>query len=324
MTSFTLETVRWSSDAGRVNYHVHLPLERRFAVSQLTTLRWTLSHALNGFRRGGIPAIGLHLDRLRRIGLEHAIDLIQQSGLMVSSCGWIGGFTGGFGRNWDEVLREGKLLLWAASRVNAQAVTVVTGPRGMHIRSHARRIVLAALEELAPFAETHGVRLALQPMHPVVGPEWTFLHRLDDVLSLLADLRHPWVGLAYSPYHHWDEPNVVQRIPEFAHTVASVHLSDRAGVVRDANDRALPGDGELPLQQHIAALEAAGYRGLYELDPWSRDLWKRPPQGLIADCRRRFERLCQPLVPRCPPRCDDSSPALPGATTTGARVWSLA
>lgn len=292
MTSCSLETARRSAGARRVNFQVHLPLERRFAVSQLTTLRWGLTEALLGFRRCGIPAIGLHFDRLKRLGLEHALDLVQQSGLMVSTCGWIGGFTGGLEREWDEVLAEGRLLLWAASRVDAQAVTVVTGPQQMHIRTHARRLVRTALQELAPVAATYGVQLALQPMHPVCGPEWTFLHTLDDALSLLDEVAHPWVGLAYSPYHLWEEPDLLARLPSFADRIASVHFSDRSGRPRDSNDRVLPGDGRIPLAEHVAALEGAGYRGLYELDPWSRDLWNRPPYGLIADCRRRFERLC--------------------------------
>lgn len=294
MTSCTLETARWSTGPGHVNFEVHLPLERRFAVSQLTTLRWTLGDALAGFRRVGIPAIGLNFDRMKRLGLERSIDLVQQSGLLVSTCGWIGGFTGGLGRGWEEVLREGRLLIWAAARIGAQAATIVTGPRNMHIRSHARRIVLAALEELAPVAEGYGVQLALQPMHPVCGPEWTFLNTLDDALSLLDELAHPWVGLAYSPFHLWDEPDLLARLPAIAGRIACVHLSDRRGIPRDGNDRVLPGDGEIPLTEHIAALESAGYRGLYELDPWSRDLWNRPPLGLIAACRRRFERLCPP------------------------------
>ena len=277
MTSCSLETARWSACSHHAQIQVHLPLERRLAVSQLTVLQWSLPECLAGFRSGGIPAIGLHLDRLRRLGIEHAIDEVRQSGLMVSTCGWIGDFTGGMGRSWEESIREGKLLIWAASRVGAQAVTVVTGPREMHIRTHARRIVLAALEELAETAETCGVRLALQPMHPVCGLQWTFLHTLDEALSVLRTLRHPWVGLAYSPFHLADEVRFVERIPEFVGQIASVHLSDRTHTPRDPNDRALPGDGCIPLAGQIAALEAAGYRGLYEIDPWSRDWWNRPP-----------------------------------------------
>lgn len=291
VTSFSIETARWAASRTGAAYEVHLPLHRRLAVSQLTTLRWSLGEALHGFRCGGVPAIGVSLDRMKARGLERAIDEIQQSGLLVSTLGWIGGFTGGRGLDWDEAVREGRLALWAASQLRAQAVTVVTGPRRTHIRTHACRIVVEALKHLAPEAQRRGVRLSLQPMHPVCAADWTFLHSLDDTLTLLDRVAHPWVGLAYSPYHLWHEPDLIARIPEIAPRIASVHLSDWHRAPRDDNDRALPGDGCLPLSQHILALEDAGYRGLYEMDPWSRDLWKRNPHGLIAECRRRFEQL---------------------------------
>jgi sugar phosphate isomerase/epimerase len=292
MNSWSLETARWSTNERSVAYHVHLPVHRRLAVNQLTTLHWSLKEALVGFRRGGVPAIGLNFGRMKERGLEHAIDEVRASGLMVSSVGWVGGFTGGCGTTWEQAVQEARLAIWTAGQVGAQAVLVVTGPRRTHIRTHARRIVVEALSELAPVAQKCGVKLALQPMHPVCASEWTFLHALDEALEMLAQVAHPWAGLAYSPYHLWHELGLLTRIPAIIERIASVQLSDWHRSPRDANDRALPGDGCLPLADHVAALEEAGYRGLYEIDPWSRDLWKLSPHGLITECRRRFERVC--------------------------------
>lgn len=292
MNSCSLETIRWSSGSESVAVQVHLPLHRRLAVNQLTTVRWSLDQALAGYRRGGIPAIGLSLSKMAERGLEHAVDEVREAGLFVSTVGPIGGFTGCDGQRWEDAVRNARMAIWVAGRVGAQAVTVVTGPRRTHIRSHARRIVVDALRELASSAAHHGVRLALQPMHACGHGEWTFLHRLDDALSILDDVGNPWVGLAYSPFHLSSEPRLWQRIPEIVPRIATVQLSDCCDVPAGRYDRRLPGDGTLGVDRHIHALEAAGYRGLYEIDPWHRDLWNRPPDGLIAECRRRFERLC--------------------------------
>jgi sugar phosphate isomerase/epimerase len=297
MDSCTLQTARWAAGERSVAYHVHLPLHRRLAVNQLTPLRWTLGEALAGYRACGVPAIGLSLSKLQQRGLERAIDEVQQSGLLVSTLGWIGGFTGGASGGWEEAVSLGRLALWTAARVGAQAVVAVTGPRRTHTRKHSRRIVIEALARLTETAANQGVKIALQPMHPVCHRGWTFLHSLDESLSILDEIDSPWLGLAYSPFHLSHEPGLTSRIGDFACRVASVHLSDSTGVPSDDNDRQLPGAGELPLAEQIAALDAAGYRGLYEVDPWGRDLWNRNPHGLMADCRRRFERLCaSPLV----------------------------
>ena len=322
MNSCTLETARWSAGERSVAYEVHLPLHRRLAVSQTTTLHWTLPEALAGFRLGGVPAIGLSLRRMMERGLEQSIDEVRQSGLLVSSVGWIGGFTGGRCGSWGDAVQQARLAIWAAAQVNAQSVVMVTGPRRTHIRSHARRIVVDALQALAPVAERYGVKLSLQPMHPVCHRGWTFLHTIDDTLSLLDAVHSPWVGLAYSPFHLCHEQDLLSRVPRIIERIASVHVSDWAGPPADDNDRPLPGDGSLPLTAHVAALEAAGYRGLYEVDPWSRDLWNRNPHGLIAECRRRFERLCAPVAaaPSAPAR---SGPAVDPASLIDTREFSL-
>lgn len=294
MESCTLQTARWAASDRSIAYHVHLPLHRRLAVHQLTPLHWTFEEALTGFRQCGVPAIGLSLKRMLERGLERAIDEVQQSGLLVSTLGWIGGFTGGASGSWEEAVSRARLAIWAAARVGAPAVTVVTGPRRTHTRRHSRRIVVEAVKALAETAGHEGVKLSLQPMHPVCRRGWTFLNTLDETLSLLDEVAHPWVGMAYSPFHLNGERDLVARIPEIIDRIATVHLSDLgSGPVGD-NDRALPGDGILPLAEHLAGLEAAGYRGLYEVDSWGRDLWKRNPRGLMAECRRRFEQLCDP------------------------------
>ncbi|MEZ6067636.1 MAG: sugar phosphate isomerase/epimerase family protein [Planctomycetaceae bacterium] len=278
-----------------MSYQVHLPLHRRLAVSQLTTVRWSLPEALDGFRRCGVPAIGLSYSKLQARGLEAAIDEVQSAGLLVSSLGWIGGFTGSDGNSWEDAVREARLAIWTAGQVGAKSVSVVTGARGTHIRPHARRLVIQALKELAPLAAHCGVRLALQPMHRVHHARWTFLHSLDESLQILDRVNHPWLGLSYSPFHFADEDGLLERLPALVSRIAAVHLSDWHRPPQHDHDRVLPGDGCLPLPRHVE-LERAGYRGLYEVDPWCQELWRRPPTSLLAECRRRFESLCEPII----------------------------
>ena len=37
--------------------------------------------------------------------------------------------------------------------------------------------------------------------------------------------------------------------------------------------------------------EASGYRGCYEIEVWSRDLWKRDHRSLIRECMLRFAHV---------------------------------
>jgi len=269
------------------------PLIERFSVNQLTVMKWHLGNALNGYREMQVPGIGLSMDRMKQHGLEGAIEEVNRSGLKVSTLGWVGGFTGHNGYSWDDAVRDARLAIWAAGQVGAQAVNVMSGPLHQHIGTHARRIVFQALEELAPVAQANNVRLALHPLHPVYAQNWTFLHTLDEAIDIVFKVNHPSVGIGFGPYHVWGEERLCDRLHEIAPLIATVQLCDWHHSPQDDHDRALPGDGCIPFPQIIATLEAAGYKGMYEIDVWSREAWKRDHYSLLSDCRRRYESLCR-------------------------------
>lgn len=263
----------------------------RLSIHQTTTVRWRLDEAICEFSRAGVGGIGITLNRLHELGVGTARRLLHGSKLAVTSLGWVGGFTGANGHSHKDAVADMRTAIGLARRIGARSVVVVTGPLAGHIRSHARRLLIEGLVEVVDLAAESGVRLALQPMHSLFEDEWTFLTSLDDALDVLTRFNHAHVGLAFGTYHLGQEPRLLERIPELAPFVASIQLSDWRDPPRCDNDRLLPGDGSLPLQKIVAAFETAGYAGLYEVEVWSRDLWKRDHRSLIADCVARFASL---------------------------------
>jgi sugar phosphate isomerase/epimerase len=263
----------------------------RLSISQTTMVRWSLPEAIEEFRSAGLRNIGVSLDRLRDCGVERAARLLSQAGLHASSLGWVGGFTGAHGHSYDDAVADARAAIRSARDIGADSLIVVPGALCGHIRSHARRLLVEALVELADQATDSQVRLAVQPMHPLFEDEWSFLTSLDDTLDVLSRFNHTHVGMAFGAYHLWQEPRLLERIPEIVPFVASVQLSDWRDPPRCDNDRLLPGDGAIPLAEIIAAFEAAGYRGCYEIEVWSRDLWKREHRSLIRECMLRFAHL---------------------------------
>jgi sugar phosphate isomerase/epimerase len=221
---------------------------------------------------------------LQEFGVRRSIRHLQSSPLQVTSLGWIGGFTGENGHSLQEAMREARRIIRVAGQVGARTVTVVTGPQAGHIRSHAFRIITEALQELSHLASTYEVQLALQPMHALFAKNWSFLHSLDDALSILDKAGDSRLKLAFGTYHLWEEPELLERVAEIAPRIGLVSLADRGGTPRDENDRLLPGDGILPLQEVVQTLEANGYSGWYELEVWSRDLWKLESRDLMRRC----------------------------------------
>lgn len=271
-------------------------LQRRFSVNQLTTFPWSLDEDLEHYERSGIAAIGLEWRKLREFGARKSIRRVLDSGMKLSSLSCLGGFTGENGQSTRETMAECRKLIRIGGQLRAGTITVVTGPQGGHIRSNANRLVIDALKQLVPMAALYGVQLALQPMHPMFSRSWTFLHSLDDTLAILDRVGDSRLKLAFHSYHLWQEPNLMSRIGEIAPHIGLVRLADWGEMPRHDHDRLMPGQGRLPLAGLVQTLDACGYSGWYELEVWSRDLWKLDQPDLMQACLTARDQLAASLA----------------------------
>ena len=279
------------------NDSIKSPSLSRFAVNQITTNRWSLEQDLQFYREEGFEAAGLWRPKFARLEDEdRAIDLVRESGLTISSLSFAGGFTGLNGSSFFDAVDDARQALQLASAVGAECLVLVSGPRRGHIQSHARRLLVDAVKALAEDAAELGVALALLPMSPVVGTDCSFLRSLDETLDVI-DRSGRGARIAFDVYHLWQEPRLLERIPEIAPHVAVVQISDSQGTPRSQYDRRRPGDGVIPLTSIVHAFDEAGYGGYYELTIWSSELWKADYADMLSECRARFDILCRRQVP---------------------------
>ena len=263
----------------------------KLAVNQTTTIRWSVNEDLEGYREAGFQAIGVSLAKLRRDGLRESVQKIRMSRMPVSSLGWIGGFTGDHGHSLDDAIVEGRKAIKLAQGIGAASLVVVSGTTGKHISSYARKLLKWALKELLEPARKAGVQLALLPMHQLFDREWSFLHKLDETIEILEQLNHPHLGMAFNPYHLWQEPDLVSRIASFSQHLNLVQVADFRNPPRGDNDRLLPGAGCIPLHEILQAVRETDYRGWYELEVWSRELWQSDYRDALKTCREWFAEI---------------------------------
>jgi sugar phosphate isomerase/epimerase len=263
----------------------------RLSINEMTTYRWSLAEEVTAFREAGIDAIGIWRPKLTEFGEERGIDLIRESGLRVTSVSWAGGFTGSNGHSFEESLLDARDAISVAGQLRAESLVIVSGARAGHTRNHARRLLVEALTELGDAAAEYNLALALQPMHPMFAQEWTFLTSIDETLDVLDRCDHDAVQIAFDVYHLWQEPALLERIPEIAPLVATVQLNDWREPRSEA-DRHLPGDGEIPLPEIVSAFIEADYDGYFEISVWSEELWHSSDVDVLGECRRRFQALC--------------------------------
>ncbi|MFQ5730805.1 MAG: sugar phosphate isomerase/epimerase family protein [Planctomycetaceae bacterium] len=261
------------------------------ALNQITTLRQSLDEDVAACVDAGIEGIGLWRPKVAEFGEERATELLRDAGLRVTSLSWAGGFTGQGGYSYADAVDDARDALHSAGRLNAQSLSIVGGPRLMHLKGYARSLVVDGLRELADEADALNVDLALQPMHRTFQESWTFLNSLNAAMDVLQRCRHPRVKLAVDVYQlGWDE-RFLKRLPECVPHIAVVQLADGRRPPQTRFERRRPGEGRLPLATIVQTLLRHHYVGDFEIAVWSTDLWAFREDSLLEDLRREFERL---------------------------------
>ena len=242
------------------------------AASQLSAPRWELSDELPRLAAHGFDALAVWRHKLSDLGVAESRRLLGRFGVRASSVQWAGGFTGGDGRTFNESVADAvEAIEWAAA-LNSPVVVLHSGCRGGHTCSHARRLLVEAVEYLAPRAMRAGVRLAIKPLHRATASRCSFLTRLVDALELVDDLierrqSNTCIGLAIDLWQFGDDPDLGSLLPLLVDRTAIVQVADRVGPPTADHERLPPGRGTLPLEDVAAAFVDHGYRGDFEFDP---------------------------------------------------------
>lgn len=149
--------------------------------------------------------------------------------------------------------------------LGAPAVLITTGPIDGSGTSavEADRQCRAWFERMAPIAVAGGVRLMLEPVHPLL--RWvSYVHTLRHAVDLTGAA--PGTGVLVDVGHLWWDRDVLDDIATLADQIVSVQIDDVDPVtLREFRYTRLQlGDGAIPLPTLVGALEAAGYTGWYE------------------------------------------------------------
>lgn len=267
----------------------------RISMNELTTYRWTFEEDVQRYAEAGMDAIGVWRQKLSDYGDEKGIELISEYGLNVSSLLWAGGFTGSDGRSYQESVDDAHEAIRLAAQLKSQCLVVYSGPRALHTRSHARRLLCNALKELLPHAAEAGIRLALEPIHAQCAAQWTFLTDLGETVSLLEQFDHPQLKFAFDTYHFGADDAVMKRLTQWVPYLGLVHLGDARRLPDGDQNRCPLGAGIIPLPQIVARLDAAGYDGYLDIKLMGQEIETANYDDLLRQSREAVNQWFHPV-----------------------------
>ena len=200
-------------------------------------------------------------------------------------------------------LADNRRAIDQAAALGAACFVMVVGglPEGSRDLPGARAQLAEGVADLLRHAREAGVRLALEPLHPMYAADRSVLNTLAQALDLAAALEPapaggPMLGVAIDVYHVWWDPDLFAGIARAGRDgrILAYHVSDWRRDTRDLlNDRGMMGDGVIALKPIRAAVEAAGYAGAVEVEIFStRDWWRRDAEETLTVCRERLGTVC--------------------------------
>ena len=187
-----------------------------------------------------------------------------------------------------------------AALLGAESFVMVVGglPEGSKDIAGARAQVAEASALLLDHGRKAGVRIALEPLHPVYAADRSCLSLLSEALDLCDAIEgqadDPWLGACLDVYHLWWDPNLRRDIARagMARRIFGFHVCDWLVPTGDVvNDRGMMGDGVIDVKGIRGDVEAAGYVGLVEAEIFSSEnWWKRPMDETLRVCAERFAK----------------------------------
>jgi sugar phosphate isomerase/epimerase len=259
----------------------------RVCLNQVTVLQqWTLPEFLANMRRHGIRSISIWRDKLKAAGLDDTVRRLADGDYTIASLCAGGLVTAADPAAGCAALDEAKRALDETAAIGAGCLMFVAGgldPVDKDMR-RTRARVLDRLADLVPHAKARGVKIALEPLHPMVAGT-------RSVLSTLK-LANDWcdalgagdtVGIAVDTYAVWWDPELDAEIKRAGRRIIAFHVSDFLADTTDLRlDRGMMGDGLIDIPAIRRSVEAAGYTGPVEVEIFSQNnWWRRDPDDVI-------------------------------------------
>jgi len=249
----------------------------QLCIHTITLKPWNIEEAAKKFSAAGVKGITVWRDTLEGRNIKQTGKMLREHGLtIVSSC------RGGFFPNKDAGKRQlaiddNRRAIEEAAELGTSVLVLVCGADSSQPLEDSRMQIHDGIGALVPHAAAAGVRLAIEPLHPMYADTRSAINTLSRANDMAEAFHSPWVGVAVDVYHLWWDPCLekeIKRCGEHGNLLA-FHVCDWKVPTTDLLlDRGLMGEGCIPLKQIRGWVEETGFNGFIEVEIFSNTWWK--------------------------------------------------
>lgn len=264
----------------------------------------SVAESVTATAEAGLAHIGLWRHKVAETGLDRSAAIVEDAGLTVTSL-CRGGFLSG-GAAPGEALASNRAAIDECVALGTENLIMVVGglPDGDVDLVAARDRVRSGIAELAPYAAERGVKLVLEPLHPMYCADRAVLSTLDQALDWAEPFDPAAVAVVVDTFHVYWDPRVEQAIARAGAQgrLASYQVCDfNLPIAADALlSRGMMGDGVIDFAHLSRQVAAAGYTGPVEVEIFNAEVNAAPAEKVLATMKQRYDELVLPHLTGAP------------------------
>lgn len=265
----------------------------KLCIHSITTKPWSLEVAFDKYAEAGVGGISIWQDAARGVGIREAGRLAAQS--PVAAVSYVrGGFFPHYSSNArQKAVEDNKKMIDEAAAVGAPLLVLVCGAEPQQSLFESRRQIQAGIEAIIPHAAAQGVKLAIEPLHPMYADTRSAVNTLGQANDLAEAINDPQVGIAVDVYHLWWDGELEAEIKRCGKqgNLYAFHVCDWKVPTNDMLlDRGLMGEGCIDVPLIRSWVEAAGFSGFNEVEIFSNHYWAMDQEEFLTKIIEAYQK----------------------------------
>ena len=248
----------------------------RLCIHTITTKPWSIEEAIDRYTDAGVKGITIWRDTLEGRDISEIGDRVRSNGLEIVSLCRGGFFPSSDSQERSKALDDNREAITEAQALGAPLIVLVCGADPHQPLSESRKQIRDGIESVLPEAEAAGVKLAIEPLHPMYADTRSAVNTLKQANDMAEAIGSPHIGVALDVYHLWWDPDLeaeTKRCGALGKLFA-YHVCDWRMPTRDLLlDRGLMGEGCIRLREIRKWVEDAGFSGYNEVEIFSNEYW---------------------------------------------------
>jgi len=203
--------------------------------------------------------------------------MLRQHGLSVVSLCRGGFFPSREPEKRKAAIEDNRRAIDEAFRLGTNMIVLVCGADPSQSLEDSREQIHDGIAEVLPEAISAGIRLAIEPLHPMFADTRSAINTIAQANDLAEKFDSHGVGVAVDVYHLWWDPALESEIKRCGknNNLLAFHVCDwKSPTIDMLNDRGLMGEGCIPLKKIRSWVEEAGFNGFIEVEIFSDIYWK--------------------------------------------------